>query len=122
MLVDPLDYFDEITLQDHFRMKENALEIISLLEPRLSSLSTRGRPTLTSLQVLITLRFLASGIFHHETGDLWGASEATVCRIVYNVCRAICEHRSVCMKFLDAAGQANQKAQFYEYGQFPRVR
>uniref|UniRef100_A0A8C8JCK4 DDE Tnp4 domain-containing protein n=1 Tax=Oncorhynchus tshawytscha TaxID=74940 RepID=A0A8C8JCK4_ONCTS len=73
--------------------KEIALEIISLLEPKLSSLSHGGRPLPNSLQVLITLRFLASGIFHRETGDLCGASEATV----------------------------KQKWQFYEYGHIPGV-
>ena len=40
----PLNYFDEIAFRDRFRMfKENALEIIYLFEPRLSSVS-RGRP------------------------------------------------------------------------------
>uniref|UniRef100_A0AAZ3S171 DDE Tnp4 domain-containing protein n=1 Tax=Oncorhynchus tshawytscha TaxID=74940 RepID=A0AAZ3S171_ONCTS len=80
----PLNYFDEIALRplSYVQYKENALEIISLLEPRLSSLTQRGRPLPNSLQVLITLRFLAFGIFHRETGDLCGASEATVCRIV----------------------------------------
>lgn len=68
----PLNYLDEIAFLDRFRMcKENALEIISLLEPRLSSPSQRGRPLPNSLQVLITLRFLASGICHHETSDVW---------------------------------------------------
>uniref|UniRef100_A0A3B3SH91 DDE Tnp4 domain-containing protein n=1 Tax=Paramormyrops kingsleyae TaxID=1676925 RepID=A0A3B3SH91_9TELE len=82
---DPLHYFDDTAFQDRFRMyKEHALEIISL-----------GRPLSSSLQVLLTLRFLACGTFHRETGDLCGASEATVCRIVHKVCRAICELWSV---------------------------
>uniref|UniRef100_A0A673IY39 Putative nuclease HARBI1 n=1 Tax=Sinocyclocheilus rhinocerous TaxID=307959 RepID=A0A673IY39_9TELE len=111
-----------LSFQDHFRMyKENALELISLLTPRLSCLSLRGRPLPSSLQVLLTLRFLASGTFHRETGDLCGASEATVCRIVHKVCRAICELRSLYIKFPDAADQANYKVQFYEYGHFPGV-
>uniref|UniRef100_A0A8C7TQF2 DDE Tnp4 domain-containing protein n=1 Tax=Oncorhynchus mykiss TaxID=8022 RepID=A0A8C7TQF2_ONCMY len=42
-------------------------------------------PLPNSLQVLITLRFLASEIIHHETDDLCGASEATVCRIVQSL-------------------------------------
>ena len=82
-----------------------------MLESTLSTLPQRGRPTPISLQVLITLRFLASGIFHHETGDLFGASEATVCRIVHKVCRAICESQSVYINFPDAAGQASYQMQ-----------
>ncbi|KAI2643094.1 hypothetical protein H4Q32_027983 [Labeo rohita] len=117
---DPLPYFDDTAFQGRFRMyKQHALEIISLLEPTLSCLSLRGRPLPSSLQVLLTLRFLATGTFHRETGDLCGASEATVCRIVHKVCRAICELRSVFMKFPDA--EANYKVQFYEYGHFPDV-
>lgn len=119
---DPLHYFDDTAFQDRFRMsKENAVEIISLLEPRLSCLSLRGRPLPISLQVLLTLRFFASGTFHRETGDLCGASEATVCRIVHKVSRAICELRSLYIKFPDAADQAKYKVQFYEYGHFPGV-
>ncbi|KAM4604773.1 putative nuclease HARBI1 [Polymixia lowei] len=118
----PLNQFDEITFRDRFRMyKEDVLEIITLLEPRLSSMSQRGRPVPSSLQVLITLRFLASGTFHRETGDLCGVSEATVCRIVHNVCSAICELRNLYIKFPDAAEQANYKVQFYKYGNFPGV-
>ena len=85
-----MNQFDEITFRDRFRMyKEDELEITTLLEPRLSSMSQKRRPVPCSLQVLITLRFLASGTFRHETGDLCGVSEATVCGVVHNVCSAI---------------------------------
>ncbi len=110
LMTNPLNYFNKITFQDCFRMyKENALEIISTVCLRLDfplSLKER-RPTPTSLQVVITLRFLASGIFHCETGDLCGASEATICRIFHKVCRAICQLQSVYIKFPDAVGKAN---------------
>uniref|UniRef100_A0A9J7XNM0 DDE Tnp4 domain-containing protein n=1 Tax=Cyprinus carpio carpio TaxID=630221 RepID=A0A9J7XNM0_CYPCA len=119
---DSLHYFDDIAFQGHFcKYKENALEIISFLKPRLSSLSLRGRSLPSSLQVLLTLRFLVSETFHRETGDLCGASEATVCRIVCKFCRAICELRSLYIIFPDAADQDNYKVQFYEYGHFPGV-
>ena len=118
----PLNHFDEITFRDRFRMhKEDVLEITTLLEPRLFTMSQRGRPVPSSLQVLITLRFLASGTFHRETGDLCGVSEATVCRVVHNVYSAICELRHLYIKFPDAAEQANYKVRFYEYGNFPGV-
>uniref|UniRef100_A0A3Q3AGL2 DDE Tnp4 domain-containing protein n=1 Tax=Kryptolebias marmoratus TaxID=37003 RepID=A0A3Q3AGL2_KRYMA len=73
------------------------------------------------LQVLITLRFLASGILHCETGDLCGASKATECIIVHRVCSAICDLRSLYIKFPDASEPANYKVWFYKYGHFPRV-
>jgi len=89
---DPLQRFDEICFQDCFRMhKVNAVEIISFLEPRLSSVTQRGQPIPVCPQVLITLRFLACCTFHRETGDLCGVSEPTVCKVIHRVCRAICE-------------------------------
>lgn len=51
------------------------------------------------LQVLI---IFASGLFHCETGDLCGASEATVGRIVHK-------------------RQSHYKMQLYEYGHFRAV-
>ncbi|KAM3874193.1 putative nuclease HARBI1 [Diretmus argenteus] len=119
---DPLNYFDEVTFRDRFRMyKENALEIITLLEPGLTILSQRGRPVPIPLQVLITFSFLASGSFHRETGDLCGVHESTACRIVHKVCRAICGLKHTYINFPDAASQANYKVEFYEYGHFPGV-
>ncbi|XP_060740456.1 putative nuclease HARBI1 [Tachysurus vachellii] len=118
----PLNEFDEINFRDRFRMyKQNVADIIILLEPRLSSHSLRGRPIPPSLQILITLRFLACGTFHRETGDLCGVSEPTVCKIVHQVCNAICKLKDDYIKFPDAATQAIYKVQFYEYGNFPGV-
>lgn len=119
---DPLQRFDEISFRDRFRMhKVNAVEIISLLEPRLSSVTQRGQPIPVCLQVLITLRFLACGTFHRETGDLCGVSEPTVCKVIHRVCRAICELKAHYINFPDARTQANYKVLFYEYGNFPGV-
>ncbi|KAI2646652.1 hypothetical protein H4Q32_031226 [Labeo rohita] len=93
---DPLQRFDEISFRDRFRMhKVNAVEIIPLLEPRLSSVTQRGQPIPVCLQVLITLRFLACGTFHRETG-------------IYVVS-------------VNQQTQANYKVLFYEYGNFPGV-
>ena len=101
-----MNWFDELTFRDRFCMyKEDVLEILTLLESILSSMSHRGGPVPSSLQVLIALRFLASGTFHCETGDLCGVSEATACRIVHNVCSAICELRNQYIMVPDAAEQ-----------------
>ena len=107
---DPLQCFDDISFRDRFRMhKVNVVDLISLLEPRLSSVTQRGRPVAVCLQVLITLRFLACGTFHRETGDLCGVSEPTVCKVIHRVCMTICELRRHYINFPDAATQANYK-------------
>uniref|UniRef100_A0A673I6E9 DDE Tnp4 domain-containing protein n=1 Tax=Sinocyclocheilus rhinocerous TaxID=307959 RepID=A0A673I6E9_9TELE len=96
-------------------------DIICLLEPKHSSHSFRGRPIPHSLQVLITLRYLACGTFHQESGDLCGVSEPTVCEIVHKVCNAICELKDNYIKFPDAAAQVIYKVESYDYGKFPGV-
>ena len=105
----------KIYFLDHFHMyKENSWA-------KALSKSLRIKPIPPSLQVLIPLRFLGSGTFHHETGDLCGANELTVCIIVHKVCNAICELKDNYTKFPDAADWANYKVEFYEYGNFPVV-
>lgn len=52
--------------------KESLAEIIGLFQRKLSGDSVRESPIPPSLQVLITLRFVAFEPFHHETGDLCG--------------------------------------------------
>uniref|UniRef100_A0A674AUD6 DDE Tnp4 domain-containing protein n=1 Tax=Salmo trutta TaxID=8032 RepID=A0A674AUD6_SALTR len=101
--------------------KENTADIICLLEPRLSADSFQGRPIHPSLQILITLRFSASGTFHRETRDLCGVNETTVYRVVHKVCNAICELKYNFIMFPDAAAEVNYKVEFYEYGNFPGV-
>uniref|UniRef100_A0A671KMS7 DDE Tnp4 domain-containing protein n=1 Tax=Sinocyclocheilus anshuiensis TaxID=1608454 RepID=A0A671KMS7_9TELE len=96
-------------------------DIICLLEPKHSSHSFRGRPIPHSLQVLITLRFLACGTFHQESVDLCGVSEPTVCEIVHKVCNAIYELKDNYIKFPAAAAQVIYKVEFYDYGKFPGV-
>uniref|UniRef100_A0A3Q0RMK7 DDE Tnp4 domain-containing protein n=1 Tax=Amphilophus citrinellus TaxID=61819 RepID=A0A3Q0RMK7_AMPCI len=74
-----------------------------------------------SLQVLITLRFLACGTSHRETADLCGVSESAVCKIVHKVYKAICKLRKDYIKFPAAVDQTTYKLQFYEYGNFSGV-
>lgn len=82
------------------------LETIILLESRLSSLFQRGRPSFRHWE------FFASGKFHRGTGDLCGASEATICGIV-NLLQG---HLSgLYIKFSETAVQVNFKVQFYDF-------
>ncbi|KAG9282036.1 putative nuclease HARBI1 [Astyanax mexicanus] len=119
---DPFQHFDDISFRDRFRMyKKDAMEIISQLNLKLLSVTQRGRPLPVCLQVLMTLRFLACGTFHRETGDLFGVSEPTVCKVIHRVCRAICELRGQYINFPDATIQVNYKVSFCEYGHFPGV-
>ncbi|XP_039610032.1 putative nuclease HARBI1 [Polypterus senegalus] len=118
----PLNDFDDLHFLDRFRMsKENATEIIGLLQPKLTGDLVRGTPISPALQILFTLRFLACGTYHRETGDLCGVGESTVCKIVHKVCSAICELKKDFIKFPNAAEQATCKVDFYEYGNFPGV-
>ena len=54
---------------------------------QLSSIKVRG--TLLCHQLLIALRFYATGCFQLVDGDLFGVHKSTVCRIVRRVSKAI---------------------------------
>uniref|UniRef100_A0AAQ5YMF8 DDE Tnp4 domain-containing protein n=1 Tax=Amphiprion ocellaris TaxID=80972 RepID=A0AAQ5YMF8_AMPOC len=87
------------------------LKYFVLLQTKLSCDSMRGTSLPPSLQVLITLRFLACGTFQSETVDLCGVSESTVCKTVHKVYKTVCELIEDYIKFPD----------FCEYGNFPGV-
>uniref|UniRef100_A0A3Q0S8H5 DDE Tnp4 domain-containing protein n=1 Tax=Amphilophus citrinellus TaxID=61819 RepID=A0A3Q0S8H5_AMPCI len=90
--------------------KNSAAKIICLLQTKIPCDSVRVTPIPPSLQIFITLRFLACGTFHRETADL-----------LHKVCKAICELRKDYIKFPAAVDQTTYKLQFYEYGNFPGV-
>ena len=64
--------------------------ITRLVEDEISTTTNRSQPVSATKQVLITLRFLASGTFQQVTGDtISGLHKSTVCRIIRRVTVAI---------------------------------
>lgn len=73
-------------------------------------------------QLLLTLRFYATGTFQVAIGDLGGIHKSTMCRIVKRVTEAIA---SLCPQYINfpTSNQSlrHTKQKFYNIASFPRV-
>ena len=91
-----------------------------LVEDEISTTTNRSQPVSVTKQVLITLRFLASGTFQQVTGDtISGLHKSTVCRIIRRVTVAISRNlTSFCKVFSDTRRAKFHKAMSIRDHQF----
>lgn len=73
-------------------------------------------------QVLLTLRFYATGTLQQCSGDLFGVSKSTACKIIHTVSRTICNE----FKHFIAMPRTSEElkkvvAKFYSIAKFPSV-
>ena len=78
---------------------ETILFFMSLLQS-LNSKTKRNCAVPPLLQLLVTLRYLATGSMHLLIGDSVGVSRSTVGRIVWRVTRLLCDLSAQFIKFL----------------------
>lgn len=74
-----------------------------------------------AIQIMIALRFYASGSFQEIIGDIFGVSKATVCRVVHRVSAAIAATMNHHVKFDQQAGANVTKAKFFAMSMFPGI-
>lgn len=72
-------------------------------------------------QLLLTLRFYATGEHQLSIGDFVGAHQTTVSRIIYKVSNAIADLCPRYVKMPSAQEQIRVQNGFYEIARFPRV-
>ena len=70
-------------------------------------------------QVLIALRFYATGIFQKVIGDLFGVSAFAACTVIHKVSRAIAKQKGQLLSFPE--NLADTKRKFYDVAHFPDV-
>ena len=104
-----LQYYSDSDLRARYRFgREAILNIVCLIEEEIRPATNRSFPISATNQVLITLRFLATGSFLQVTGDtIAGADKSTVCRIVRRVTLAIARKLDDFVKF---PGTQHEKA------------
>ncbi|XP_064637860.1 putative nuclease HARBI1 [Lineus longissimus] len=81
----------------------------------------RGIPLTSRTQLLVALRYFATGSFQIVSGDLQGVSQPSASRIVKKVSRAIARHRGQIIRFPTGQDAVRNKVTFYELHGFPDV-
>ena len=70
-------------------------------------------------QVLIALRFYATGTFQRVTGNLFGVSAFSACTAIHKVSKAIAKQRAQFLSFPENLADTRRK--FYDVAHFPGV-
>ena len=116
------NYYDDCDFKQRYRLSKATVQrIIELIEDDLISVYPRATDLSPSLQVLITLRYFATGCFQKVVGDLHGVSVATANRIVNRVSRAICGLKNLFIQFPSQDNFQRYKRDFFAIARFPDV-
>ncbi|KAG7295933.1 hypothetical protein JYU34_021021 [Plutella xylostella] len=85
-VVDPFRFFSDDQFKLRYRFSKST--VVNIILPELEELNTynqRGLPIALDQQLLIALRFYATGSFQKVCGDLHYLSQPTVCHIIERV-------------------------------------
>jgi len=133
----PMSIYSEKQFESRFRLqKHSVIAIYDLIssEPH----NNRGNPVpdiiqvqlfyhflffkhYLSLQLLVSIRYFATGTFQREIGDLFKISQPSVCRSIHNISKKICLLRESFIKFPVNNGINEMKTKFYQVAHFPGV-
>ncbi|XP_069702656.1 putative nuclease HARBI1 [Periplaneta americana] len=93
-VMNPFEFYNDIEFKRRFRFhKRTVLDLIlPKIERTLAKPNQRGLPVPPVLQLLICLRFYATGSFQIVIGDLCSLSQSTVSRVVNRVSRILALH------------------------------
>ena len=111
----PLEMMPETEIFKRFRFRpDTIIFIVGLLEPILKRETLRSCALTPLLQVLVTLRFLATGGFYSLIADTFNSVSApSVCRAVRDVCRGLCQIARRFVRMPTGARAEETKQQFY---------
>lgn len=96
-------------------------KVVEEIQERLEYPTNRNIPLSPMQQILITLRFYATGSFHLMVGDNAGISKSTVSRIVSKVSAAIASMRRRYVTFPSVQERPSIVQQFYDMYNFPGI-
>lgn len=88
---------------ERYRLSKTVVvKVLEEIQHRLEYHTQRNSPVTPMEQLLLALRFYATGSFHLIVGDIVGISKATACRIVHKVSVAIAALRPHYIAFPEA--------------------
>lgn len=116
-----LDYYDDKEVLRRFRFTKNGINYLTtLLNEKLSASDNRGYPLTVTQQILITLRYFATGSFQIVTGDLIGIYQTTAGRIIHKVAKAIASLSTSYIKMpANSIERRRIETQIYSIKRFP---
>lgn len=116
----PLESMDENEFLEKYKFtKEVTNEILQMILYGLKKYTNRGHPVPPIIELLITLRFLATGDFQSNTGDK--VSQPTVSRIIKKITTLLTELKLRFIKFPEKSDSKKVFTKFQSFGEFPEV-
>ena len=118
-----LSNFTDEELRSRYRFGRESIEFLSeLLRDDLERDTSRNHALSTTVQVLVALRFFASGSFLQVIGDTLGLSKSSVSRIIGQVSLALAQKQRNFIKWPSTEEEILQnKRGFFTKGGFPGV-
>ena len=115
--------FTDSELRSRYRFGRESIEfLVELLRDDLETPTSRNHALSTIVQVLVALRFFASGSFLQAIGDTLGLSKSTVSRTVNDVSYALAQKQVHFIKWPSTEAEIVQTRRgFYDKGGFPGV-
>ena len=96
-------------------------ELLEIIRPDISALNDRGKSIPADIQLLLTLRFYATGTFKLARGDLCEILQPSAGRIIKRVSEAIARLKNIYITFPDGDMLQQVKLDFWKICAFPSV-
>ena len=118
----PIDIFGDVELYERFRFRRNdILGIVDEIQDDIKYPATRQGSLPAVLQLLITLRFYATGCFQNTVGEMIGIIQPTASRTIHQVTNAIRQHMDLWVHLPTQHEADQQKVKFLHLACFPNV-
>ncbi|RZC42825.1 DDE Tnp 4 and/or Plant tran domain containing protein [Asbolus verrucosus] len=120
---DPFEMLDSIDFQQRYRLKkETVMSLIHEIGNEIEYSSLRNNCVSARTQILVALRFYATGAFQKLVGDHIKIHNSTVCRIIRKVTSKIARLGRQHIQMPKTEAEITEiKAGFYNLHGFPRV-
>jgi len=118
----PFDVYDDVDLYSRFRFRrEDIIYLCDMIADDIDHPMPRKGSLPPLMQMMVALRFYASGCFQIVIGDIFGIDRSTVSRIIERVSRAFNERLNEFVQFPTQEEAPKVMADFYKQANFPNV-
>ncbi|XP_053372922.1 putative nuclease HARBI1 [Mercenaria mercenaria] len=117
----PFVMYDDLDFLDRFRLsKAGVIELMRIVGNHLDE-GRRGIDIPPMMQLLVTLRYFATGSYLRLVGDSFGMHITTVSNIVKKVSRNIASQRAMYIHYPDERQRLNTQQQFFRLCRIPGI-